>query len=166
MRKILPFLVLFSVSVCFGQDLPTADTSSSTTPASDTTAYDITAIEQQPGYPGGQEGLVKYLRANLKYPSSAKELKVQGKVYVIFVIEKNGEISSVELMKGIKAVIPDSLNGMKVTEKDKPYFEKAAKTLNDEALRVITEMPKWAPGYQNGKAVRCKFIIPITYKLQ
>lgn len=170
MKKVIPVCFIFCVNICFAQtpDIPKVDTTTMKFKydVADDIVYDRTAIATQPKYPGGEEALMKFLSTNLKYPFAAKELGVQGKAYVTFIIEKNGEVSTVQMLKGVKAIVPDSLNGKKVTEKDKPYFEKAANELNDEAIRVVEKMPAWTPGYQDGKAVRCKFILPITYKLQ
>ena len=98
--------------------------------------------EVMPEFPGGMEAMMKYLSENLKYPEQAKEKKTQGRVLVSFVVEKNGSISDVKVVKGIG-------NGC-----------------DEEAVRVIKAMPKWKPGMQNGKKVRVSFAIPISFKLQ
>lgn len=109
----------------------------------DNNVYDRTAIEEQPGFPGGEGALMGFLKSNIKYPAIEKDNDIQGKVYVTFVIEKDGSVNDVQIMKGIAGG---------------PNCDK-------EALRVVKSMPKWAPGKQNGKAVRCKFILPVTFKL-
>lgn len=98
--------------------------------------------EVMPEYPGGMDALMKYLSGNIKYPEQAKEKNTQGRVLVSFVVEKNGSISNVKVVKGIG-------NGC-----------------DEEAVRVISAMPKWKPGMQNGKKVRVSFAIPISFKLQ
>ncbi|MBQ9509795.1 MAG: TonB family protein [Bacteroidales bacterium] len=98
--------------------------------------------EVMPEFPGGMEAMMKYLSENLKYPETAKEKNTQGRVLVTFIVEKNGSISDVKVVKGIG-------NGC-----------------DEEAVRVIKAMPKWKPGMQNGKKVRVSFAIPISFKLQ
>jgi protein TonB len=90
---------------------------------------------------GGMEGLYAFLRANLKYPRVPLEAGIQGQVFVEFVIEKDGSISNVKV---ISSVYPD---------------------LDNEAVRVVKIMPKWKPGKQQGKAVRCMYNIPIRFAI-
>ena len=85
---------------------------------------------------------MKYLSENIKYPEMAKQKNTQGKVLVTFVVEKNGSISDVKVAKGI------------------------GDGCDEEAVRVISAMPKWKPGMQNGKKVRVSFAIPISFRLQ
>ena len=99
-------------------------------------------IEVMPEFPGGMDAMMKYLSENIKYPEQAKEKNTQGRVLVTFIVEKNGSISDVKVVKGIG-------NGC-----------------DEEAVRVISAMPKWKPGMQNGKKVRVSFAIPISFKLQ
>jgi len=99
-------------------------------------------VEQMPAYPGGQEALLKYLRDNIHYPTVAAENGVQGRVVVGFVVEKDGSISDVNIMKGQDP------------------------SLDREAMRVVKSMPKWIPGKQNGSSVRVKYQVPVTFRLQ
>ena len=99
-------------------------------------------IEVMPEFPGGMEAMMKYLSENIKYPEQAKEKNTQGRVLVSFVVEKDGSISNVKVARGIG-------NGC-----------------DEEAVRVISAMPKWKPGKHNGKKVRVSFAIPISFKLQ
>jgi protein TonB len=101
----------------------------------------FTVVEQQAEFPGGFEALGKFLSKNMKYPAVARRMGVEGSVFVSFVIDKEGKISDLQVIKGISA------------ECDK------------EAMRVIQLMPPWKPGKQNGKAVRCRFVLPIKFKL-
>lgn len=101
----------------------------------------FTVVEQQAEYPGGAEAMFKFLQKNMKYPAIARRMGVEGSVFVSFVIDKEGVISDVQVIKGISA------------ECDK------------EAQRVIKLMPPWKPGKQNGKAVRCRFVLPVKFKL-
>jgi protein TonB len=102
----------------------------------------FTVVEEQPTYPGGDEARIKYLQDNMKYPEEAKELGVQGKVYVTFVVEVDGSISDVKVLRGIGS------------------------GCDDEAIRVVKSMPKWVPGKQRGVPVRVQFNLPINFKLQ
>lgn len=102
----------------------------------------FTVVEEQPGYPGGDEARVKYLQENIKYPDEAKELGVQGKVFVTFVVEVDGSITDVRVLRGIGA------------------------GCDEEAIRVVRNMPKWIPGKQRGVPVRVQFNLPIKFTLQ
>lgn len=101
----------------------------------------FTIVEQPAEYPGGLEAMAKFLQKNMKYPAIARRMNVEGAVYVSFVIERDGAISDIQVVKGISA------------ECDK------------EAVRVIRLMPLWKAGKQNGKAVRCRFMLPVKFKL-
>lgn len=98
-------------------------------------------VEQMPEYPGGMQALFEYLGQNLKYPGDAKEQKIEGRVIAIFVVETDGSISNVEVVK--------------------PVFP----SLDAEAVRVLSGMPKWKPGMQSGKVVRVKYTVPINFSL-
>lgn len=98
-------------------------------------------VGQQPNFPGGKEELFKYLAHNMIYPADAAKNKVEGRVLVTFVIEHDGSISNVNV---VNSVYP---------------------SLDKEAIRVVSEMPKWIPGKANGKTVRVKYTIPITFRL-
>jgi protein TonB len=93
-----------------------------------------------PQYPGGPNEMMKYIQENIKYPQSAKANKIEGRVYVTFVVEKDGSITNAAVIRG---------------------FDKEC---DAEALRVVSSMPKWNPGQQDGKNVRTQFTIPIIYK--
>ena len=94
-----------------------------------------------PEFPGGEAALHKYIASHVQYPAIARENSLQGKVYVKFVIGKNGEVENVSIARGIDA------------------------SLDAEALRVIQGMPKWKPGMQRGKPVRVAYTVPINFKL-
>jgi protein TonB len=100
------------------------------------------AVEQMPTFPGGNEELGKYLGKNVVYPASAQENGIQGTVYVSFVVDKNGRISDVKVLRSVD------------TELDK------------EAIRVIKSMPAWIAGKQNGVPVRVAFTVPVKFVLQ
>ena len=101
------------------------------------------SVEQKPTFPGGDAELFKWLAENIKYPSEARENGLQGKVIVRFLVEKDGSIKNVELVR-------DGVGG----------------GAGNEALRVVKKMPNWKAGRQNGKAVRVQFTLPITFKLE
>lgn len=100
-------------------------------------------VEENPQFPdGGTAGLLQYLGKNIKYPTIPQENGTQGRVTVQFVVNKDGSIVDVKVIRGVD-----------------PYLDK-------EAVRVISTMPKWIPGKQRGVLVRCKFTVPVTFKLQ
>jgi len=99
-------------------------------------------VEQMPAFPGGEEKLVEFVSKNVEYPQEAKEEGVQGRVFVGFVVEKDGSIGDVKLLRGI------------------------GHGCDEEALRVVQGMPKWKPGMHNGEFVRVSYQIPIHFKLE
>ena len=99
-------------------------------------------VDEMPKFPGGQEGLMRYLARNIKYPTMAQQNKEQGKVLVQIVIGKDGNVSNIKILKGASA------------------------WLDAEAIRVVRGMPKWEPGKQNGQAVAVEYTFPITFRLQ
>lgn len=102
----------------------------------------VVIAEEMPSFPGGQEALMQFLNRNIKYPTISQETGVQGRVIIQFIVNKDGSI--------VDPVVARSID---------PYLDK-------EALRVIKAMPKWKPGMQRGKAVRVKYTVPVTFKLQ
>ncbi|MEO8793841.1 MAG: energy transducer TonB [Daejeonella sp.] len=103
--------------------------------------YDLGSVETAPEFPGGQKALAKYLGFNLKYPAAARENNTQGKVYISFVIEKNGQLTDFKIIKGIG-------NGC-----------------DTEALRVLKNSVAWKPGMVEGKPVRTAFTQPIIFQI-
>ena len=99
-------------------------------------------VEQMPQFPGGDAALMQYLSSHIKYPVVAEENGIQGRVVCTFVVERNGSISDVRVVKSVDP------------------------SLDKEAVRVIKGMPNWIPGKQNGSAVRVKYTVPVTFKLQ
>lgn len=98
--------------------------------------------EEMPSFPGGRVALMKWLAKRMKYPKEAEEKGIKGRVICTFVVEKNGKITDVKVMRSVHPL------------------------LDAEALRVVRSMPKWQPGKLNGKPVRVKFTIPLTFNLQ
>ncbi len=129
----------------------------------DTAVFSV--VEVMPEYPGGMEAMMTFLRDNLNYPSLAKEMGVQGRVLVQFVIEKTGKVSQARCIRGVPA--PSAKEN--ATEAEKERIEKtgeAALQLNREALRVVEAMPDWKPGKQRGQNVNVRYTLPVTFKLQ
>ena len=100
-------------------------------------------VETMPEFPGGQQALFKFLSENVKYPVIAQENGIQGRVICQFVVNKDGSIVDVEVVRS-----------------------GGDPSLDKEAVRVIKSMPKWKPGKQRGKAVRVKYTVPVNFKLQ
>ena len=98
-------------------------------------------VEVMPTFPGGEQELLKYLAENVKYPRLAREAKIQGLVIVRFVVDADGFVGNIELLRGIGA------------------------GCDEEALRVVNSMPKWEPGYQNNRAVPVIYNMPIRFAL-
>lgn len=98
-------------------------------------------VEEMPEFVGGIEKLYEYLGKNINYPELAKENGIQGKIFIQFVVWKDGTIRNVKVVKSVH------------------------KTLDKEALRVVNEMPKWKPGKQRGKNVNARFTLPIKFKI-
>ena len=99
-------------------------------------------VEQMPSFPGGPSALMKYLSENIKYPVVAQENGVQGRVVVSFVVERDGSITDVKVARSVDP------------------------SLDREAMRVVRSMPHWIPGKQNGSAVRVKYNVPVSFRLQ
>ena len=99
-------------------------------------------VEEMPQYPGGMQAMLSFLQENITYPKDAQEKKISGRVLVTFVVEKDGSISNVET---VKSVFP---------------------SLDEEAVRIVKAMPNWKPGKQNGKVVRVKYTLPISFSLK
>lgn len=99
-------------------------------------------VENMPTFPGGEKKMLEYVAKNVKYPQLAKEVGTQGRVFVSFVVEKDGSITNVTILRGIGS------------------------GCDEEAIRVVKSMPKWNPGLQCGRAVRVSCNLPINFKLQ
>ena len=103
------------------------------------TVYQV--VEQMPQFPGGEKALMEYIGKNIVYPVEAKEKEIQGRVFINFVIEKDGSVSNVKVLRGIGG------------------------GCDEEAVRAVSSLPKWKPGIQKGKPVRVSYQIPILFKL-
>ena len=98
-------------------------------------------VEVMPEFPGGMQGLFEYMQNNVNYPKEAKNQKIEGRVIVSFIVEKDGSISDVHPLTAVHPL------------------------LDKEAIRLVNEMPRWKPGTEKGKAVRVSFALPVSFKL-
>lgn len=98
-------------------------------------------VEQMPQYPGGEAEMFKYLARTVRYPEEAQKAGIQGAVYVTFIVEKDGAIQDVSVLRGIGG------------------------GCDEEAVRAVTAMPNWEPGMQRGKPVRVLYNLPVRYAL-
>jgi protein TonB len=101
----------------------------------------FTAVEKEPSFPGGEEAFRNYLGKNIKYPAIAKENNTQGKVFLSFVVEKDGSLTDIKIVRDIGS------------------------GCGDEAVRVLRNSPHWKPGIQNGRPVRVAYTIPVSFTL-
>lgn len=102
----------------------------------------FTVVENDPEFPGGTEALYKYLATNIKFPQLARENNISGRVYVTFVVERDGSITGARVLRDIGG------------------------GCGAEAIRVVKAMPKWTPGKQRGKPVRVQYNLPVAFILQ
>ena len=100
-------------------------------------------VESMPEFPGGQQAMMRYIAENIKYPVIAQENGIQGRVICQFVVEKDGKVSDIQVVRS-----------------------SGEASLDKEAQRVIGSMPKWKPGKQRGKPVRVKYTLPVNFRLQ
>jgi len=98
-------------------------------------------VEDQPGFPGGEEARMRFLSNNIRYPAIARESGIQGTVFITFVVERDGSITDVQVVRGIGG------------------------GCDEEAVRVVRMMPRWTPGKQRGRPVRVQFMMPIRFTL-
>lgn len=99
-------------------------------------------VEQMPSFPGGPQALLNYLSEHINYPEGYEETCVQGRVVITFVVEKDGSLSDVAVVKSLE------------------------KAFDEEALRAVKSMPNWIPGTQDGEPVRVKYTVPVTFRLK
>jgi protein TonB len=103
----------------------------------------FTYVEEMPSFPnGGEAGMYEYISKNIKYPPLARENGISGRVFVNFIVDKNGNVKDVKVLRGIGG------------------------GCDEEAIRVIKSMPDWKPGKQNGRAVQVSFNVPINFTLR
>ncbi len=99
-------------------------------------------VETMPKFPGGEKAMFEFLGANVKYPPEAKANNINGKIYISFVISKEGNIEGIKVLRGVHSI------------------------LDNEAIRVVKAMPKWIPGTQEGKPVNVSYNLPINFVLR
>lgn len=104
----------------------------------------FTIVEENAEFPGGIPAMMKYIKDNVQYPAMAREAGISGKCFLKFVVNENGDISNVEVLKGVPGC---------------PECDK-------EAVRVVKSMPKWKPAKMTGRAVKCYFNLPFSFKIQ
>ena len=120
--------------------IPFTQTESVSTKAPDNDSiYNI--VEVMPEFPGGMDKMANYLSENIKYPEEAKDKGISGRVFLSFVIEKDGSVTDVKVMRSVDPIV------------------------DNEAVRVVKAMPKWKPGTMKGKPVRVSYVLPISFKL-
>lgn len=127
---------LFNMAEGQGTDTTGSGTGSG---SGDGTGNIFLAVQQAPSFPGGDDARTRYLQQNIRYPARAREKNIQGTVYISFVVEKDGRISMVKLLKGI------------------------GYGCDEEALRVVQAMPRWNPGRQHGQTVRVQIVLPLHF---
>ncbi|KAF5038413.1 hypothetical protein DSECCO2_554540 [anaerobic digester metagenome] len=130
--------IIFAFLLCtIDVQAQTAD--STKTESEDYVVFNL--VEKQPEFPGGQNALLEYLGSNIHYPKKARKKNIQGIVVVSFIVEPNGKVTTVNVLRGIGG------------------------GCDEEAVRVVSSMPNWSPGYQRGKPVRVQYNLPIRFIL-
>ena len=109
--------------------------------ASSDTAKIFTAVQKEPAFPGGLDAFYKYLQQTVRYPAKSFENRIQGKVLITFIVEKDGSLTDIKVAKGV------------------------SEDIDAEAVRVMTISPKWNPGTQNAKPVRVQYTMPLSFTL-
>ena len=139
MKKfIIMSFIIMSLMALFG--LTTVSAQKTVVAKKNQQVFDV--VEKMPEYPGGQAALFEYLQKNVKYPADAEKKKVEGRVLVTFVVNTDGSITDIEVVR------------------------KTFPSLDAEAVRVISGMPRWKPGEQKGQKVRVKYTVPLTFRLK
>ena len=99
-------------------------------------------VDEMPKFPGGDEGLYQFIKVNMKYPLEAKEKGYRGRVFVNFIVEPDGSLSNIKVLRGIGG------------------------GCDEEAVRIVESLPKFKPGMQNGEAVRVSYTVPVIFRLE
>jgi TonB family protein len=134
MKYVLMLITGLSLSVAQAQNV-----ASTTHPEDSNTIICVFPIEHMPEFPGGRDAMLKYLSQNIRLPEEVISGQVKGRVYVNFLIDEQGHVRDAVIVKGL------------------------SKACDEEALRLISEMPDWIPGKQNGKAVVVKYTLPVVF---
>ena len=135
----LLLLMFFLSQNVWCQDVNRSGADSKSINLDETKVYDI--VEQMPSFKGGDAALMEWLSRNIKYPVMAEENGIQGRVVATFVVERDGSITNVKIVKSVES------------------------SLDKEAVRVLMSMPKWIPGKQSGQDVRVRYTVPVTFRL-
>lgn len=144
MKKNIITIIISSLAIsCLAQDTNKTDSRKGPVYMQSEEEEVFTIVEKMPQFPGGQENMYTFLKNNLQYPADAKQKNLEGTVYITFVIDKDGSLENIKVLRGVKN----------------------APSLDEEAARVIGKMPKWIPGTQNDKPVRVQFNLPIKFSL-
>ena len=131
-----------STRLCVGKPMAGEDLKIGLLPEGSNPNQSFDVVEEMPQFPGGNDALMKYLASNVRYPEVAEKAGIQGRVIVTFVVGSDGSISDATILKSVDP------------------------SLDQEALRLVNGMPNWTPGKQDGKPVRVKYTIPISFALQ
>ncbi|HMN06086.1 MAG TPA: energy transducer TonB [Flavobacteriales bacterium] len=140
-RSTLLVAALLLCIAAFGQAIDTLQLSRSIDENDADAVYELPMLQEMPEFPGGMEALYRYLGENIHYPDLAVQEGAEGKVFVQFVIGKDGTIQDVQVIRGVR---PD---------------------LDAEAMRGVQEMPAWSPGRLDGERVKVRFTLPVSFKL-
>lgn len=141
------FFIVLAISACGILDKPVesaeADESTIVKKQQKSSGEDeiFTVVEDSPSFPGGRDSLLKYIKQNIQYPESALENEIEGTVYVTFVVEKDGSLSNEKVLRGINQVC------------------------DEEALRLVRDMPAWQPGLHRGEPMRVQYNMPVKFEL-
>lgn len=123
----------------------------------------MTFVEDDPEFPGGENAMMKFIQENLVYPQSSIEFNVQGKIVYRFVVEKDGSISNIKVIKTID--LKEHFAKNKVKKEDITKVMDAKKDMEKAGFNVISSFPKFKPGKSSGKAVRCYMALPLNFTL-
>jgi len=143
-QKAILFASVLAVVVCLNLNKAQAQSSNgaaSTAQSDPEKIYEAAECSEMPSFPGGEVAMSKFLQKTIKYPKDAIRAEKQGKVFVEFVVEKNGEITNLKVLHGL------------------------GYGLDEETMRTIRLMPKWLPGRVNGVSVRVKMVVPVSYSI-
>lgn len=144
-KNALMVLSLLLVGSVFGQG--SSQGQEEKAPSSETfipvdSVFDLSEVMEQPEFPGGMELMYDYLSKNIRYPDLARQENAQGTVYVRFIVDEEGELGQVEIMRGVRS------------------------DLDEETMRVVREMPRWIPGRVEGRNVKVRLALPVVFKLE
>ncbi|HNQ42708.1 MAG TPA: energy transducer TonB [Saprospiraceae bacterium] len=131
--KYLTVILLILPLFCFSQDEEAGQNKSVKS------GFGVSVVQVQPEFPGGPDSLQSFLKQNLTYPDSAKFNRIQGRVYIGFLVDKKGKIGEAKVLSGVNEL------------------------LDNEALRVVSQMPQWKPGTAGGNPTSVQYILPIDF---